>query len=227
MAHNLSRTALFSAFCISAIAISIAGCDTNALTRRSAEKIVNEHFHFPVTIYFYLREGEADVTKSRYRIESDAMEIIGENTVGELRFIRERPDDAVKILSVLDSLGHIQAKKVGSIQKSYDVDQYTISLTRKGKALFQKAPRKDREKENWWRMPLTQYGINQITGIALEGDNVTANVEFTLDYYDKTPIADLIAKRYLELKDRDKNSAVPMRKYDDGWRIEENRKRRW
>lgn len=200
MTPKRSVIILLSAFFISAMAIS--GCDTNSLTRRAAEKIINEQFHFPETIYLYLGEGEAGMR----------MEILSDNTDGELRS-RVRLGSGVGILPVLDSLGYI------------DVHQSKILLTRQGKAVFQKVVRKDSEKKNWWRTPLIQYGIKEITGIALEGDNVTATVEYTLHLYDKTPIAVLI-ERYLELDDGEENSAVPMRKYDDGWRIEENRKRR-
>jgi hypothetical protein len=145
------------------------------------------------------------------------------------------PDDDMKILAVLDSLNYIKAKRIGTIQKSHDgvVDQYAISLTPKGKALFQKAARKNREKETWWRISLVKLGIKQITGIALEGDKVTATVQFTLHPYDKTPIADLIIslfddsdRYFIDLFFKEVDKTVQMRKYDDGWRIEENRKRR-
>jgi hypothetical protein len=219
MARKFSRTALLSAFCISAMAISITGCDTNALTRRSAEKIINEHFHLPMTRYFYLREGEAKSDRG-----FGSIYIITEGTDGEFRDQDGFAfNEATSILSKLDSLGYIQARKDEALQKSYEA----ISITRKGKTQFQKAVWKGREQENWWKMPLMKYGVDQITGIALAGDNVTATVEFTMhDYdYDK-PLVGLIAPRYLELNHRARNDAVPMRKYDDGWRIEEKMKRR-
>jgi len=217
MTSRHSVIVLLSTFFTSAMAIS--GCDTNSLTRRAAEKIITEHFHYPRTTYFYLREGEA---KSDWGF--DSMYIITEGTDGEFR---DRDgfnfDEAMKILSKFDSLGYIQAKKTESLQKSYA----TIFITRQGKTHFQKAAWKEREQENWWKKPLMKYGVDQITGIALAGDNVTATVEFTMhDYdYDK-PLVVLIAPRYLVLNHRARNDAVPMRKYDDGWRIEENRKRR-
>ncbi len=226
MIHNFQKQLWFLGLCI--FAMAVIGCDTNSLSRRSAEKIINDHFHLPMTRYFYLREGEV---KSDWGF--DSMYIITESTDGE---VRDRDgfafNEAMRILSKLDSLGYIQARKEG---KSYEA----ISITRKGKTHFQKATWKEsplqptleelstRKDQNWWKMPLMKYGVDQITGIALEGDNVTATVEFTMHNYDyDKPLVGLITPRYLELNHRDRNDAVPMRKYDDGWRIEEKRRRR-
>lgn len=232
MIHSFSKTAWLLEFCI--FAIAVVGCDTNSLSRRSAEKIINDHFHLPSTRYLYLREGE--VKSDHY---FDAIYIITESTDGK---VRDRDgfasSEAIKILSKLDSLGLIQARKGRALQKSYEA----ISITRKGKTQFQKATWEEtaiplvykgreelssRKEQNWWKMPLMKYGIDQITGIALEGDNVTATVEYAMHNYDyDKPFVGLIAPRYLELNRRDRNGVVPMRKYDDGWRIEENRNRR-
>jgi hypothetical protein len=217
MIHCFLKTAGLWGFCI--FAMTVIGCDTNSLSRRSAEKIINDHFHLPMTRYLYLREGEVKIEWG-----SGSMYIITVSRDGEVRdqdgFAFK---EAMRILSKLDSLGYIQTSKEGAFQKSYEA----ISITRKGNTQFQKAAWKEREQENWWKMPLMKYGVDQITGIALGGDNVTATVEFTMhDYdYDK-PLVGLIAPRYLESNHRARNDAVPMRKYDDGWRIEDNRKRR-
>lgn len=228
MIHSFSRTAWLLGFCT--LAMAVISCDTNSLSRRSAEKIINNHLHLPMTRYFYLCEGEV-----KSGLGFNSMYIRTESTDGEVRDTDGFSfNEAMRVLSKLDSLGLIQVSKDGALQKSYKA----ISITRKGKTQFQEVTpgifeklsiEKDR---NWWKMPLMKYGVDQITGIALEGDNVTAIVEYTMHNYDyDKPFVSLIAPRYLELNQRYRNvgipyNAVPMRKYDDGWRIDEKGRRR-
>lgn len=193
------RNILYIVLLIISVSLFISGCSQN-LSRSKAGEIISKAKGFPISTFYSL-----PVTKVRE---------------GSISIFGPSWSDYLRAWTNLESMGFISLKRLGETGTgglvNIQSDTVEISLTEKGKTTFTQG------EGHFWKIAICKKIFVEVTGISKKDDN-TAIVEYTWKYDKINPIANAVLNisdlRRTNLDEIHKDNVL-MRKYDDGWRIE-------